>query len=125
MRLRITILLCMTLTAMSAGVGDAEESRLRIDVFPRVSAAPAAVRIRAIVIPDVENRALQIVVESGSYYRSSLVPLDGANAAAITETTLKNIPGGEYEVTVALVDVTGRPRTMDRREVTVSSRYVN
>jgi hypothetical protein len=120
MRLRITILLCMTLTAMSAGVGDAEESRLRIDVFPRVSAAPAAVRIRAIVIPDVENRALQIVVESGSYYRSSLVPLDGANAAAITEMTLKNLPGGEYDVVVVLVGAQGR-RTSDRRQVTVTS----
>jgi hypothetical protein len=120
MRLRITILLCMTLTAMSAGVGDAEESRLRIDVFPRVSAAPAAVRIRAIVIPDVENRALQIVVESGSYYRSSLVPLDGANAAAITEMTLKNLPGGEYDVVVVLVGAEGR-RTSDRRQVTVTS----
>jgi hypothetical protein len=120
MRLRTTILLCMTLTAMSAGVGDAEESRLRIDVFPRVSAAPAAVRIRAIVTPDVANRALQIVVESGSYYRSSMVPLDGANAASITEMTLKNLPGGEYDVVVVLVGANGR-RTSDRRQVTVTS----
>jgi uncharacterized protein GlcG (DUF336 family) len=50
-----------------------------------------------------------------------MVPLDGANAAAVTDTTLKNIPGGDYEVTVALVDAAGRARTVDRREVTVAS----
>jgi hypothetical protein len=33
------------------------------------------VRIRAIVTPEASNRALQIVAESGSYYRSSMVPL--------------------------------------------------
>ena len=49
------------------------------------------------------------------------MPLDGANAAAVTDTTLKNIPGGDYEVTVALVDAAGRARTVDRREVTVAS----
>jgi hypothetical protein len=120
MRLRNTILLCVTLTAMSIGVGDARENRLRLDVFPRVSTAPAAVRIRVIVTPDATNRALQIVAESGSYYRSSMVPLDGANAASITETTLKNLPGGEYDVIVVLVGVDGR-RTSDRRQVTVTS----
>jgi hypothetical protein len=120
MRLRNTILLCVTLTAMSVGVGDARENRLRLDVFPRVSAAPAAVRIRVIVTPDATNRALQIVAESGSYYRSSMVPLDGANAASITEMTLKNLPGGEYDVVVVLVGIDGR-RTSDRRQVTVTS----
>jgi hypothetical protein len=113
------------MAALSVASGDAADSPLRIEVSPRISSAPAVFRIRAMVTPDAANRALHIAVDSGSYYRSSIVPLDGANAAAITETTLKNIPGGEYEVTVALVDVTGRPRTMDRREVTVSSRYVN
>ena len=50
-----------------------------------------------------------------------MVPLDGANAAAVTDTTLNNIPGGDYEVTVALVDAVGRARTVNRREVTVAS----
>jgi hypothetical protein len=120
MRLRNTILLCVTVTAMSVGVGDASESRLRIDVFPRISTAPAAVRIRAIVTPDAANRALQIVAESGSYYRSSRIPLDGANAASITEMTLKNLPGGEYDMVVVLVAADGR-RISDRRQVTVTS----
>lgn len=120
MRLRNIVLCFVILTAVSVASGGATEDRLRIDVFPRMSVAPAVVRIRAIVTPDAANRALQIVAESGAYYRSSMVPLDGANAAAITEMTLKNLPGGDYDVTVVLVDADGR-RTFDRRQITVTT----
>jgi hypothetical protein len=108
------------MTMLGVTSGDAAETRLRIEVSPRISSAPAVVRIRAIVAPDAANRALHIVADSGSFYRSSMVPLDGANAAQVTETTLKNLPGGEYEVTVALVDTNGG-RTSDRRQVMVTS----
>ena len=120
MRLRDTLLWFVILTAVTVGSSHATEDRLRIEVFPRMSIAPAMVRIRAIVTPDAANRALQIVAESGAYYRSSLVPLDGANAAAITEMTLKNLPGGDYDVTVVLVDADGR-RTFDRSQITVTT----
>ena len=108
------------MTMLGVMSGDATETRLHIEVSPRISSAPAVVRIRAIVAPDAANRALHIAADSGSFYRSSMVPLDGANAAQVTETTLKNLPGGEYEVTVALVDTNGG-RTSDRRQVMVTS----
>jgi|SRR5262245_22512935 len=120
MRLGNIILSFAIMAAVTVATGDAD-TPLRIEVSPRISSAPAVVKVRAIVTPDAANRALHIVVDSGSYYRSSMVPLDGANAAAVTDMTFKNIPGGEYEVTVALVDAAGRPRTVDRREVTVAS----
>ena len=120
MRLRHTVIWSAILTALSVASGDATEGRLRIDVSPRISMAPAVLRIRATVAPDAANRALQIVADSGSFYRSSMVPLDGANAAALTEMTLKNLPSGDYDVTVVLVHVDGR-RTSDRRQVTVTS----
>lgn len=120
MRLRNTVPWFVILTALSVGSGHATEDRLRIQVSPRMSIAPAMVRVRAIVTPDAANRALQIVAESGAYYRSSLVPLDGANAAAITEMTFKNLPGGDYDVTVVLVDADGR-RTFDRSQITVTT----
>ena len=120
MRLRNTVLWFAMLTALSVASSGATEGRLRIEVSPRLSTAPSVVRIRAIVTPDAATRALQIVAESGSYYRSSMVPLDGANAAAVTEMTLKNLPGGDYDVVVVLVDVDGR-RVFDRRRITVTS----
>lgn len=120
MRLGNMILGIALMAVLGVAAGDAAESRLRIEVSPRVSSAPAVVRIRAIVTPDAANRALEIVVDSGDYYRSSVVYLDGANAATVTETTLKNVPGGDYEVIVALVEAGGR-RTVDKRELTVAS----
>jgi hypothetical protein len=124
MRLGNIILSFAIMAVLSVASGDAAESRLRIEVSPRISSAPAVVRIRAIVTPDAANRALHIVVDSGSYYRSSMVYLDGANAAAVTETTLKNLPGGDYEVSVALLEADGR-RTVDKREVMVASALAN
>jgi hypothetical protein len=124
MTLRTIALCSATITLLSVASGDATENRLRIDVSPRISTAPAAVRVRAFVTPNAANRALEVVADSDSFYRSSLVPLDGANAAAITETVFKNLPGGEYEVSVALVAADGG-RTVDKREVKVTSSLVD
>ena len=124
MRTRSIVLCVATITLLSVASGDATDNRLRIEVSPRISSAPAAVRIRAYVTPDSANRALQVVADSGSFYRSSLVPLDGANAALITETIFKDLPGGEYEVSVALVAANGG-RTVDKREVKITSSLVD
>jgi len=124
MRFRNVALFVATITLLSVASGDATENRLRIEVSPRVSTAPAAVRVRAFVTPDSANRALEISADSDSFYRRSLVPLDGVNAAAMTEMVFKNLPGGEYEVIVALVAANGG-RTVDKREVTVTSSLVD
>ena len=96
MRLGNMILCFAVMAAVTFASSNAADNPLRIEVSPRISSAPTVFGIRAIVTPDAANRALHIVVDSGSYYRSSMVPLDGANAA-VTDTTLKNIPGGDYE----------------------------
>lgn len=119
MRIRHTILL-MGAVLLGATPGNATDSRLKIDVSPRISAAPAVVRIRAIVPPSAENRGLKIVADSGDYFRSSFVPLDGADAASVTVTSFKNLPGGEYEITVTLVGADG-DQAMDRRLIMVTS----
>ncbi len=93
---------------------------MKIDVSPRISAAPAVIRIRAIVTPRAENRGLKIVADSGEYFRSSFVPLDGADAASVTVTSFKNLPGGEYQVSVTLVGEKG-DQAMDRRLIMVTS----
>ena len=52
------------------------------------------------------------------------MPLDGANAARITETIYKDLPGGEYQVSVAPVAGNG-VRTVDKREVTITSSFLD
>jgi hypothetical protein len=121
MPLRSALTLVAVTAILGATPGNAAESRLRIEVTPRISQAPAQVRIRAIVTPSVENRGLRVVADSGEFFRSSYLPLDGADAAPITDTSFKNLPGGEYEVSVTLVDSQGHATIVDRRTIMVTT----
>ena len=121
MRMRSALSLVIATVFLCTAPGSAADGRLRIEVSPRVSQAPAEVRIRAIVSPSAENRGLRIVADSGEFFRSSYLTLDGADAAPITETSFKNLPGGEYEVTVTLVNSQGHATNVDRLTITVMS----
>jgi len=121
MLLRSALTLVAVTAILGATPGNAAESRLRIEVTPRISQAPAQVRIRAIVTPSVENRGLRVVADSGEFFRSSYLPLDGADAAPINDTSFKNLPGGEYEVSVTLVDSQGHASIVDRRTIMVTT----
>ena len=119
MRMRSTLVLIVAMALLFATAGKATDSRLKIDVSPRISVAPAVVRIRATVTPSAENRGLKIVADSGDYFRSSYIPLSGADAASVTVTSFKNLPTGEYEISVTLVDAQGG-HTVDRRLIMVT-----
>jgi hypothetical protein len=120
MRFRITALAIATAALVATATGQAHDARLRLEVWPRVSTAPATIRVRAIVAPNAENRALEVAADSGDFYRSSYVPMAGIDAAPITETTLKGLPGGDYEISVVLVDSQGR-HIVERTSVMVAS----
>ena len=121
MRMRSALIFVAATAILGAIPGNAADGRLHIDVSPRISQAPAQVRIRAVVTPSAENRGLRVVADSGDFFRSSYLPLDGAHAAPITDTSFKNLPGGEYEVTVTLVDSQGHATNVDRRTIMVTS----
>ena len=118
MQLRLAVLVALTLGTLGSTTGVATGNRLRIDVVPRFSSAPGAFRVRAIVTREENNRSLEIVADSGDYYRSSTLQLDGAHAATVTEMFFRNLPSGSYQVTVTLVDADGN-RTSDSRQVGV------
>lgn len=121
MRMRSALSLVVATALLWAVPGSAADDRLRIEVTPRISQAPAQVRIRAIVTPSAENRGLRVIADSGEFFRSSYLPLDGADAAPITDTSFKNLPGGEYEVSVTLVDSQGHATYVDRRTIMVTT----
>ena|SRR5688572_30706018 len=121
MQMRSALSLVVAIACLCAAPGSAADGRLRIEVSPRISQAPAQVRVRAIVTPSAENRGLRVVADSGDFFRSSYLPLDGAHAAPVTDTSFKNLPGGEYEVTVSLVDSQGHATNVDRRTIMVTS----
>ena len=121
MQMRNALFVIAATALLGATSGTAADSRVRIEVSPRISQAPDQFRIRAIVTPSAENRGLRIIADSGDFFRSSYLPLDGADAAPITETSFKNLPGGEYEVVVTLVDAQGHATNVDRRSIMVTT----
>lgn len=118
MNVRLAALTVATVALVGVAQGDAKEDRLRIDVSPRFAHEPGAFRVRATVPRQASNRSLHVVAESGEYYRSSLIPLDGENAAMITELFLQNLPKGAYQVSVILTEATGK-ETVESRLVGV------
>ena len=88
----------------------ADDQPLRAIVTPHVAQAPAVVRIQAIVRPAKENGGLVFVLDSGDYYRSSVITLDGDTAARVHQAEFRSVPAGAHQVVVALVDRRGGAR---------------
>jgi uncharacterized protein (DUF2141 family) len=109
------------ITLLCATAATASE-KLTVRVTPNVSSAPSTVIVRAYVEPNVHNRRLRVEADSGSFYRSSEVQLDGAEAPILTEFRLASLPGGKYIVVATLVDAMGE-ETVVRRTATVVSRF--
>jgi len=92
---------------------------LTMAVSPVHSFAPTNLIIRVHVEPDAANRALEVVAESGEYYRSSLIQLDGAEAPRTISLEIRNLQRGNYDVRGALINSAGRERSAVRKEVLV------
>jgi hypothetical protein len=93
---------------------------LRMQVSPAVARAPALVTVRVTVEAAAENRLLQVVAESPTFYRSSEVPIDGRNASPLQVFEFRNLPTGLYQITGVLVGTQG-PRAMVSRLAKVES----
>lgn len=117
------ILAALTTLGLVAANGDTTASeKLALRVTPNVSSAPGNVIVQATIARDAANRWLHVEADSGSFYRSSSIQLDGDKAPAITEFKLSNLPSGEYAVSARLRDRNGEETTV-RRKVIVLSRF--
>jgi methionine-rich copper-binding protein CopC len=94
----------MVLASFSAFA--AEE--VRVEVFPDVSAEPAQITIRVEVRPDEDNRAVEVVTDSAAYYRRSTQQLDGDNAAVAHVFRYRDVPAGDYVISVRVLSAGGR-----------------
>jgi hypothetical protein len=92
---------------------------LTVKVSPAISFAPANLIIRTSVDPDAFNRSLEVVAESGDFYRSSTVMLEGDRAPKTTQFEFRSLPPGEYEVSVVVTGADGKQRAISRAKATV------
>ena len=90
----------------------AANAPLSVAVSPAQSIAPTNLTIRVHVEPAADNRALEVVAESGAYYRSSRIQLDGLDAPRTIVIEIRNVPGGDYEVTGTLVNSAGKKQSV-------------
>jgi hypothetical protein len=107
---------------MAGGAETIANDKLALTVTPNVSNAPSTVIVRATVAKDATNRLLRVEADSGSFYRSSTIELDGDNAPSVTEFRFKSLPSGTYSVIAVLSDNEG-DETVARRQVIVLSRF--
>lgn len=118
---RIVIGLALVTLVTGAGGGGwtraAAAPALRMTVSPRFGPSPTEVRVQAIIEPARENDALKVVIDSGTYYRSSAIALEGASAPRVHVATFRSVPAGEHEVSVLLVDRRGGVRAAVREYI--------
>jgi len=103
----------------AAGVVTGDQP-LRMDVTPAVTAAPAFVTVRVTIDAAADNRRLDVVAQSATFYRRSEIPVEGARASRVTVVEFRDLPAGLYEVTSVLVGTRG-PRGSALRLVKVES----
>ena len=122
MKTRMTLAAATMIGLLIATGPTSASEKLTLRVTPNVSSAPSTVTVRAYVTPDAGNRTLLVEADSGSFFRSSEIQLDGDKAPALTEFRLASLPSGEYVVTAMLKDSKGE-ETMARRTVLVLSQF--
>lgn len=122
MKGRLILAVFATSGLLSAGGETAATEKLSLRVTPNVSSAPSNVIVKATVAKSAENRWLHIAADSGTFYRSSAIQLDGDKAPAVTEIRFSNLPSGEYSVSAVLRTSVGEEITV-RRTVIVLSRF--
>jgi hypothetical protein len=118
MKLRVSLLAILTLTAVLPRVSGAGEP-ISMKVSPAVAFAPANLVVRATIEADADNRAVEIIAESDDFYRSSQIQLEGDKAPRTNRFEFRSLPPGTYEVRAKLIGADGQARGHVRQQVNV------
>jgi hypothetical protein len=87
----------------------ASAAPLAMTVSPAMSLAPATVDIGLHLIANRENHLLVVEADSGDFFRSSEIPVDGDHAPTMMNVRFRDLPEGEYQVVASLFGNDGRP----------------
>lgn len=120
MKLR-SVFFGLLISAAAFPAGAREPDRLAMRVSPSICFAPANLVVRATIVADPDNRAVEIVAESPDFYRSSEIQLDGDRAPRTTVFEFRSLPPGSYEVKATLRGSSGEQRASVTQQVNVIS----
>jgi hypothetical protein len=109
------------LAVLASSTGTAGRAELSARVWPAVALAPASVRIEVLLTSHQDNRMLRIVIDSGTYLRSSSISLEGDRAARFHSVIYRGLPAGYYDVQIELFDDKGSLRAMEHHWVNLVS----
>ena len=105
------------LIASATPLGADEPLKLRLS--QPAAAAPATVIVQVSVVPDADNRALEVLADSDQYYRSSKVSLDGDEARQTHTFEFRNLPSGNYEIRAVLLGSNGKAKAFADSRIVV------
>ena len=108
----VTIALTCGLIVVPTGRATSAAATVKIRVSPATAYAPATLLVQVLVEHHEDNRAVRVVADSGSYFSSSEVQLDGVDAPGARSVTFHNLPPGDYEVRGELLGISGKVRGM-------------
>jgi len=104
--MRQAILLLAGLLFAASPIGGAEA--MKIAVSPSQSFAPANLRIRVTIEPNAQNRRVAVAAESGDFYRSSEMEIEGDQGPRTVFFEFKGVPSGAYQIRGVVGDARGR-----------------
>ena len=105
--------------SLAATMAASAKEVVSIRVTPSKAFAPATVIIRATIEPDTNNRVIEVVADSDSFYRSSAMQLEGERGPKTTTLEFHGLPPGEYNVTASVIDAHGERKAIARAHVEV------
>lgn len=99
-------------TASGAPDNDSDENSsaskpLTLNVPRSFAMEPALLRALVRVERHADNRLLRVIIDSGSFYSSSDIQLDGADAPRHHPLTLRALPAGQYCIEAVLFRSSG------------------
>jgi uncharacterized protein (DUF2141 family) len=107
MESRLRVVPCLAIAWLLSTSQLDSSGALSLHVSPRVAREPARITVRVSVEPNAGNRALEVVAESATFFRSSYLQLDGDRAARTSVFQYRDLPAGDYAVHAVLLDAEG------------------
>ena len=90
--------LAVAATVLAGSMQLSADEAISITVRPAVASYGGHAQLKVLVSRNEKNRRLVWEVDGPNFYRSSSIELDGAAAARSYLFTVKDLPGGEFDV---------------------------